>query len=140
MLFSTTHTLGNSHVIFMTQYYCPLSCSAPSSEIPQQRILCIPCIKDAYKTYDIKIRSPTLVLSSLSLSPFFFFMVFVEVQVFIFFMKSNLLENLSLRNLPELFHPLEVKAQLYKFFETEGSTLNDSLHNPYLQVQSSGSS
>ena len=32
-----------------------------------------------------------------------------------------------LRKLWELFHPLEVKAQLYKFFETEGCPLNDVL-------------
>ena len=43
-----------------------------------------------------------------------------------------------LKKLRELFHPLEVKAQLHKFFETEGCTSNDvivdSLHNPDLSV------
>ena len=32
----------------------------------------------------------------------------------------------------ELFHPLEVKAQLYKFFETEGYALNDALLTVYI--------
>ena len=36
-----------------------------------------------------------------------------------------------LRNLQDLFHPLEIKAQLYKFFETEGCTLKDVLLRVY---------
>lgn len=36
----------------------------------------------------------------------------------------------------ELFHRLEVKAQLCKFFETKDYTINDSL---VLEVQGSGS-
>ena len=31
----------------------------------------------------------------------------------------------------ELFHPLEVNTQLYKFFETEGCTLSDLLLTVY---------
>ena len=49
-----------------------------------------------------------------------------------------------LRKLQELFHPLEVKAQLYKFFWDKELYIKwriiDSLHNPDLWVQSSGSS
>ena len=43
-----------------------------------------------------------------------------------------------LRNFWELLRPLQVKAQLYKFFEVEGCTLNDviidSLHSPDLSL------
>ena len=36
-----------------------------------------------------------------------------------------------LRKLQELFRPLQVKTQLYKFFETEGCTSNDVLFTVY---------
>ena len=43
-----------------------------------------------------------------------------------------------LRKLWELLHPLEVKAQLHKFFRTQGYTLKwhiiDSLHSPDLSI------
>ena len=37
----------------------------------------------------------------------------------------------QLKKLQELFHPLEVNAQLYKFFETEDCVLNDVLLTVY---------
>ena len=45
-----------------------------------------------------------------------------------------IIQEKHLRKLWELFLLLEVKAELYKFFETEGCTLNDSLHNPDLSI------
>ena len=36
-----------------------------------------------------------------------------------------------LRKCWELFHPLEVKARLHKFLETEGCTSNDGLLTVY---------
>ena len=66
-----------------------------------------------------------------------------EIENFIWAKLRIITWEQPLRKLWELFQPLEVKAQLYKFFETEGCTLNkpiiDSLHNPDLQVQSGGS-
>ena len=53
-----------------------------------------------------------------------------EMENFIW-AKLRIITQQHLRKLWELFRPLEVKAQLYKFFEKEGCTLNDVLLTVY---------
>ena len=50
-----------------------------------------------------------------------------EMEIFIQAKLRIITQELQIRKLWELFHPLEVKAQLYNFFETESCTLNDVL-------------
>lgn len=55
-----------------------------------------------------------------------------EVENFIEPNLRILTQKEQLRRLWELFCPLEVKAQLYEFFETEGCTSNNVLLTVYM--------
>ena len=54
-----------------------------------------------------------------------------EMEIFIQAKLRIITQELQIRKLWELFHPLEVKAQLCKFFETEGCILNGVLLTVY---------